>query len=134
MTRWPLAVSSRTVEGTKPTRYSLSLISFGTPTSIVQPPQKSRNPHRGTGTISIRRRNCSIRVHRQPLPATARRCSATNLHPNHGEPSMAIRVADQLAQTLKAAGVERVWGIVGDSLNGFTEALRTTGIRWMHVR
>jgi thiamine pyrophosphate-dependent acetolactate synthase large subunit-like protein len=32
-----------------------------------------------------------------------------------------MRVADQLAQTLEAAGVERVWGIVGDSLNGFTE-------------
>ena len=47
---------------------------------------------------------------------------------------MPKRVADQLAQTLAAAGVERVWGIVGDSLNGFTEALRATGIRWMHVR
>jgi pyruvate dehydrogenase (quinone) len=47
---------------------------------------------------------------------------------------MPTRVADQLAQTLVAAGVDRVWGIVGDSLNGFTEALRTTGIRWMHVR
>src|SRR5919109_897819 len=47
---------------------------------------------------------------------------------------MPLRVADQLAQTLAAAGVERVWGIVGDSLNGFTEALRGTGIRWMHVR
>jgi pyruvate dehydrogenase (quinone) len=47
---------------------------------------------------------------------------------------MPRRVADQLAQTLEAAGVERVWGIVGDSLNGFTEALRTTRIRWMHVR
>jgi pyruvate dehydrogenase (quinone) len=32
------------------------------------------------------------------------------------------------------AGVERVRGIVGDSLNGFTDALRTTGVRWMHVR
>src|SRR5215470_6333913 len=47
---------------------------------------------------------------------------------------MPTRVADQLAQTLVAAGIERIWGIVGDSLNGFTEALRTTGIRWMHVR
>jgi len=47
---------------------------------------------------------------------------------------MAKRVADQLAQTLVAAGVERIWGIVGDSLNGFTEALRRTDIRWMHVR
>ena len=47
---------------------------------------------------------------------------------------MAQRVADQLVQTLVAAGVERIWGIVGDSLNGFTEAMRTSSIRWMHVR
>ena len=47
---------------------------------------------------------------------------------------MPVRVADQLAKTLEASGVERIWGIVGDSLNGFTEALRTTAIRWMHVR
>jgi pyruvate dehydrogenase (quinone) len=47
---------------------------------------------------------------------------------------MPTRVADQLTETLVAAGVERIWGIVGDSLNGFTEALRKTSIRWMHVR
>src|SRR5436190_22718381 len=42
MTWWPLAVSSRTVEGTSPTRYSLSLISFGTPTSMMTPPDRSQ--------------------------------------------------------------------------------------------
>src|SRR3982074_1594189 len=47
---------------------------------------------------------------------------------------MPERVADQMAQMLVAAGVKRIWGIVGDSLNGFTEALRSTDIRWMHVR
>ena len=47
---------------------------------------------------------------------------------------MARRVADQLAQTLEAAGIERVWGHRVILLNGFTEALRTTRIRWMHVR
>src|SRR5437899_5728167 len=61
---------------------------------------------------------------------TARGCCA----PNSGGRAMPTRVADQLAQTLVAAGVERVWGIVGDSLNGFTEALRKTPVRWMHVR
>ncbi|MGX1309627.1 pyruvate dehydrogenase (quinone) [Amorphus suaedae] len=45
------------------------------------------------------------------------------------------RVADQMVKILEAAGVERVWGVVGDSLNGFTEALRTSKtISWMHVR
>src|ERR1700716_4487574 len=62
--------------------------------------------------------------------SAAQRCCGHS----HGGSAMPARVADQLAQTLVAAGVERVWGIVGDSLNGFTEALRTTGIRWMHVR
>src|SRR5713226_1946031 len=59
------------------------------------------------------------------------RCRSAEIR---GEAVMPRRVADQLAQTLAAAGVDRVWGIVGDSLNGFTEALRTTRIRWMHVR
>lgn len=45
------------------------------------------------------------------------------------------RVADVMARTLASAGVERVWGVVGDSLNGFTDALRATPqVKWMHVR
>ncbi|OYX87153.1 MAG: pyruvate oxidase [Rhizobiales bacterium 17-65-6] len=47
---------------------------------------------------------------------------------------MAPRVADVMARLLVSAGVERVWGVVGDSLNGFTDALRATPIKWMHVR
>ncbi len=44
-------------------------------------------------------------------------------------------VADQFAATLAAAGVKRVYGIVGDSLNGLTDAIRRQGkIEWMHVR
>lgn len=31
---------------------------------------------------------------------------------------MAKSVADQIVETLAAAGVKRVYGIVGDSLNG----------------
>ena len=33
-------------------------------------------------------------------------------------------VADQMVETLAAAGAGRIYGIVGDSLNGFTDALR----------
>ena len=48
---------------------------------------------------------------------------------------MATTVADQMVETLAAAGVERIYGIVGDSLNGFTDALRRHGeIEWLHVR
>ncbi len=44
-------------------------------------------------------------------------------------------VADQLVETLKSAGVRRVWGVVGDSLNGVTDAIRRKGgIDWLHVR
>jgi pyruvate dehydrogenase (quinone) len=44
-------------------------------------------------------------------------------------------VADQFAETLAAAGIKRIYGIVGDSLNGLTDALRRQGkIEWIHVR
>jgi thiamine pyrophosphate-dependent acetolactate synthase large subunit-like protein len=44
-------------------------------------------------------------------------------------------VADQFAETLAAAGVKRVYGIVGDSLNGLTDAIRRQAkIEWVHVR
>jgi pyruvate dehydrogenase (quinone) len=48
---------------------------------------------------------------------------------------MAATVADVMVATLKASGVRRVYGIPGDSLNGFTDALRRDGtITWEHVR
>src|ERR1700722_10407095 len=48
---------------------------------------------------------------------------------------MAETVADVVVATLKASGVSRVYGIPGDSLNGFTDALRRDGtIAWQHVR
>jgi hypothetical protein len=44
-------------------------------------------------------------------------------------------VADQFAETLAVAGIKRIYGIVGDSLNGLTDALRRQGkIEWIHVR
>jgi pyruvate dehydrogenase (quinone) len=48
---------------------------------------------------------------------------------------MAKTVADQFAETLAAAGVKRIYGIVGDSLNGITDSIRRQGkIEWLHVR
>jgi pyruvate dehydrogenase (quinone) len=44
-------------------------------------------------------------------------------------------VADQLVRTLRDAGVDRVYGIVGVSLNPIVDAIRRTdGIEWVHVR
>jgi pyruvate dehydrogenase (quinone) len=48
---------------------------------------------------------------------------------------MAKTIADQFAETLAAAGVKRIYGIVGDSLNGLTDAIRRQAkIEWVHVR
>jgi pyruvate dehydrogenase (quinone) len=54
---------------------------------------------------------------------------------NCKETKMTTTVADQFAATLAAAGVKRIYGIVGDSLNGLTDAIRRQGkIEWVHVR
>jgi len=48
---------------------------------------------------------------------------------------MTTTVADVMVATLKASGVRQIYGIPGDSLNGFTDALRRDGgITWEHVR
>jgi pyruvate dehydrogenase (quinone) len=48
---------------------------------------------------------------------------------------MAKNVAELLVETLARAGVERVYGLPGDSLNGITEAIRKQKqVRWVHVR
>ncbi|MFF5476305.1 ubiquinone-dependent pyruvate dehydrogenase [Streptomyces sp. NPDC012935] len=48
---------------------------------------------------------------------------------------MADTVADLIVSMLKGSGVRRVYGLPGDSLNGFTDALRRDGtIAWGHVR
>lgn len=44
-------------------------------------------------------------------------------------------VAEMIIDTLTQAGVRRIFGVVGDSLNGVTEALRRQDvIDWVHVR
>ncbi len=44
-------------------------------------------------------------------------------------------VSDLIVDTLNMAGVERIYGVPGDSLNGITEALRSRGaIEWVHMR
>lgn len=46
-----------------------------------------------------------------------------------------VTIAEHIVATLKTNGVERIYGLPGDSLNGFTDALRKDGtIRWVHVR
>src|SRR5271156_5227418 len=48
---------------------------------------------------------------------------------------MSQTVAENLVDNLVKAGVQRIYGIVGDSLNPVTDAIRRSGkIRWVHVR
>jgi len=48
---------------------------------------------------------------------------------------MAKRVADVLVDVLLEAGVQRVYGVSGDSLNGITDSMRTRKrIQWIHLR
>src|ERR1700683_5147645 len=48
---------------------------------------------------------------------------------------MAKTVSEVFVETLIEAGVRRVYGVVGDSLNGLTDAIRKSEeIEWLHVR
>lgn len=48
---------------------------------------------------------------------------------------MSRNIAELMIETLEQAGVGRIYGVVGDSLNGMTEALRDSDrIKWVHVR
>jgi pyruvate dehydrogenase (quinone) len=57
---------------------------------------------------------------------------------NDAEIAYAARVgtvADHVISALRISGVRRVYGLPGDSLNGFTDAIRRSGeISWEHVR
>ncbi len=54
--------------------------------------------------------------------------------------SKKIGVAEQLVEVLVQAGVTHIFGLVGDSLNSFSDAVRRSGgaakggIDWVHVR
>lgn len=47
---------------------------------------------------------------------------------------MARNYAEQLVAVLEAQGVERIYGLVGDSLNPIVDAVRRSPIEWVHVR
>ncbi len=48
---------------------------------------------------------------------------------------MAMTSADYIAHVLELAGIKHVYGVVGDSLNGLTDAFRRQGkIEWIHTR
>src|SRR6202789_1711401 len=51
------------------------------------------------------------------------------------EAVMAKRVADLWVEVLAGAGVKRIYGVSGDSLNGITDSIRATRkLDWIHLR
>lgn len=47
---------------------------------------------------------------------------------------MASLVSEVVVDVLEKAGARRCYGIVGDTINHFTDALRKSAIEWVHVR
>src|SRR6202142_359526 len=48
---------------------------------------------------------------------------------------MAKKVSELMVDVLLEAGVKRVYGVPGDSLNGFTDAIRSQEqLQWIHLR
>ncbi|WP_339109958.1 thiamine pyrophosphate-dependent enzyme [Thioclava sp. GXIMD4216] len=47
---------------------------------------------------------------------------------------MSKSVAKIITETLQAAGAKRCYGVAGDTINHFTDEIRKSDIRWVHVR
>ena len=48
---------------------------------------------------------------------------------------MSRTIADLMTETLRGCGVQRIYGVVGDFLNGFTDSWRRQkAIEWIHMR
>lgn len=47
---------------------------------------------------------------------------------------MNTNVAEIMVETLGNAGAKRCYGVVGDTFNQFTDALRQSDIEWIGVR
>ena len=47
---------------------------------------------------------------------------------------MAENFAQALVSKLETLGIKRIYGLVGDSLNPLSDAVRQSDIEWVHVR
>jgi pyruvate dehydrogenase (quinone) len=45
-----------------------------------------------------------------------------------------LKVADIIIDVLQSAGAKRCYGVVGDTLNQITDAIRRRGMEWVHMR
>lgn len=103
--------------------------------SIARQTRTSRAAFYSANVLSNRRHP------RQRPPPTAKRPSNRHV-PQRVSPHLAIREittmtmssAEYVAKALEQAGVKHVYGVVGDSLNGLTDAFRRNSIEWLHMR
>src|SRR5690606_28590917 len=114
-------------------------------TATIRPPaSRTSTGCRGaaapSGTSRTRRSNvivinpprpvCSGQCGRPAVGTPVPACEA--VAPGRSEQS--VNLAEQVVQVLVQAGVERVYGVVGDSLNAIVDAIRRTeGIEWIQV-
>jgi pyruvate dehydrogenase (quinone) len=69
------------------------------------------------------------------LPNPAKAKVHLNYIPLFMEVEMAKRVAELIVDVLAEAGVRRIYGVSGDSLNGITDSIRSTKkLDWVHMR
>ena len=47
---------------------------------------------------------------------------------------MSTKVADAIIETLQSAGVQRCYGVVGDTLNDIAHSMQKHGMRFVHMR
>src|SRR5258708_37447370 len=66
---------------------------------------------------------------------SSRWCLRRHFSATHDRRFEMANVADRIVEVLEAANVRRIYGLVGDSLNGITESLRVRGkSEWVPVR
>jgi sulfopyruvate decarboxylase TPP-binding subunit len=112
----------------------------------VDPPRDRTTAVAALATASGRARQFSVKPHRNDDHFMAGRQALRGsgfppacrlwLLPLMTVAAMAKKnLAELLVDTLVAAGVKRIYGLAGDSLNGITNAIRTDErIKWIHVR
>ena len=77
---------------------------------------------------------CIYRI-RKASASQGRGGSCLLSEPAEESEKLAKKVAELFVEVLAAAGVERIYGVAGDSLNGITDSVRVrNGIEWVGVR
>ena len=107
--------------------------------SLQQQRVQAQAEYRKSLLIDLAKAEVPAKEHEQELAKAAQKRALRTLRsPVEGTvQQLAVHmatIADQIVDTLATAGVKRIWGVVGVSLNGFTDALRRHGgITWMRV-